>query len=132
MSNEHLFSDTDTNLVCLHRKVWMGNGIPFPHSGSFSSRLFLLTIFPFLFLWRSSRVLLLLLLPLLLLLLLLRHRDAAAGSAQVTGSACSAASRHDWLRPCVKMAASVGRSVLIQRDRSSRRGKRRRKMGEGG
>ena len=43
-SCKHLLSIPLTNLVCLHRKVWIGNGIPFPHSWSESSKLFLFTI----------------------------------------------------------------------------------------
>lgn len=34
-----------TNLVCLHKKVWIGKGIPPQFSWSFSSKLFLFTIF---------------------------------------------------------------------------------------
>lgn len=81
-NDKHLLSvDAHTDLVCLHRKVWMGNGIPFPHSGSLSSRLFLFTILagaawpP---VWGPP------------------GRAAAAGSAQVTSELRS---RHDWVRP---------------------------------
>ena len=85
-NDKHLLSisaEEHTNLVCLHKKVWIGNGTPFPHSGSFSSRLFLFTILaepcPPACVRAPGRAL-----------------AAATGSAQVTSDSPS---RHDWVRP---------------------------------
>lgn len=83
-NDKHLLSastDVYTNLVCLHRKVWIGNGIPFPHSGSLSSKLFLFTILTG---------------PACPPVCDHPGRAAAAGSVQVTSELPS---RHDWVRP---------------------------------
>ena len=95
----------------------MGNGIPFPHSGSLSSRLFLFTI-----LWPGT-------LP-----ACCPARPCAATEpvAQVNRRRGSGFGSHDMIGGFVlrKMAASVGLSASIRRERE--RGRERERRGRGG